>query len=98
MWKRGRRAGFILAEQLLALVILALAAGTLLFALDQVRLARAKNTEQLLAARLVKEASDELADGSRRVTRSREGVTVVATRNEIQASRNGRVVLTVGGD
>lgn len=98
MWKRDRRAGFVLAEQLIALGILALAAGSLLFALDQVRLVQTQNEDHLLAARLVKEASDELADGASRVVKSRAGVSVVATRMKIQATKGRQILVTVGSD
>lgn len=97
MWKKGRRAGFILAEQLLALEMLVLVAGSLLFVLHQARQVRAQNEDRLLAARLAKEASDELVAGAKRVTKSRAGVRVVATRTRIQVSRGDRVLVTIGG-
>lgn len=98
MWKRGRRVGFILAEQLLALAVLALAAGALVVGIDQFTWVRQQNEQRLVAARLVKEASDQLLTGDSRVTLYRAGVTVVATRSGIRATSAGRCLITIGGD
>lgn len=84
-----KRAGFILANQLLAATIITVA--TAFFAINYCALSKQKQhmDEQLIAARLIKEAADDQHVGSYEC----DGLRVVHRDSRIEVEKDGQVLM-----
>lgn len=103
MWKRNlfrsMHPSFLIAEQLIALTILAMLVTSLIMVTQQVGDKRRKLERDLLASRLVKEATDEVMLGNKYVEISRQGIHIQATLRGARAiDEENKILVTVGGD
>ena len=86
MFKRLRCGAFLLAEQLVALTILG------------VVVERRQLEQNLVASRLVKEATDQIALGKDQVALSRQGVRAQATRQGARAFIGNKTLVEIKGE
>lgn len=92
MFKRLRCGAFLLAEQLVALTILGVAVT------EQVGVKRRQLEQNLVASRLVKEATDQIALGKDQVALSRQGVRAQATRQGARAFIGNKTLVEIKGE
>ncbi|MDN3537383.1 type II secretion system protein [Limosilactobacillus fermentum] len=98
MFKRLRCGAFLLAEQLVALTILGVVVASLVAVTEQVGVKRRQLEQNLVASRLVKEATDQIALGKDQVALSRQGVRAQATRQGARAFIGNKTLVEIKGN
>lgn len=95
MLKVTSRPALLAADNLIALAIIALALSFLAVNNAAIRLQQRQMEQDLLAARLAKEASFRVALGQRRATISRQGYMAVATPQRVVVRNKEKQILEV---
>lgn len=91
----SRQKGFILAESIMTLLILSLAVVTISLAQQGLKQQQTRRAVYLTAARLAKEASDQLVITGSPQMRHQQAFTVYSSPRQVQVNWHGQKILRV---
>lgn len=95
MWLKNKVRAFVLAESMVALVIIVISTTWFFLVESQLGVQHQRSVERLMAARLAKETADEAQLTGRMSRQSRGGLQAVASHQTIRVYRGKRLVLEV---
>lgn len=90
-----KTAAFVMADSILALIVVSIGIASLLVCQQQLNCLQAKHVVRLRAARLAKEASDEYCIHGTNTAVNRNNYRTIVTDNQVQVYYQGKIVLRI---